>query len=53
LTKSNNKVYATKKATTNWGSYYQIVFDGGKTGWINSESATLKNPKLDQGSELC
>lgn len=52
LTKSNNKVYATKKATTNWGSYYQIVFDGGKTGWINSESATLKNPKLDQVQTL-
>ena len=42
------KVYTTKKATTNWGTYYQITFEGGKTGWIDSQSATLKNPKLDQ-----
>lgn len=51
LTKGS-KVDATKKATTHWGSYYQITFDGGKTGWIDSQSATLKNPKLDQVQTL-
>ena len=51
LTKGN-KVDTTKKATTHWGTYYQITFDGGKTGWIDSRSATLKNPKLDQVQAL-
>lgn len=58
LTTFDNQVYSKlikgvkltplKKRQHTGGSYYQITFDGGKTGWIDSQSATLKNPKLDQ-----
>ena len=47
-----DKVYATKKATTNWGTYYQVTFEGGKTGWIDSKAGTFKNPKLDKVQNL-
>ncbi|GAX47925.1 hypothetical protein RsY01_1538 [Lactococcus reticulitermitis] len=52
LTKGAGGVYVTKSATTHWGTYYQVTFDGGKTGWIDSQSATLRNPKLDQVQTL-
>ncbi|GAB2023223.1 serine hydrolase [Pseudolactococcus yaeyamensis] len=47
-----NKVLTSKKATTHWGIYYQVAFEGGKTGWIDSQSATFKNPKLDRVQTL-
>jgi beta-lactamase class C len=48
----NQKVHAQKKATTSWGTYYEISFDGGKTGWIDSGSVTLENPKLESVQAL-
>lgn len=45
---SGSRVQTSKKAITNWGTYYEVTFDGGKTGWIDSDSGTLKNPKMDQ-----
>lgn len=51
LTK-DSKVTATKIAKTHWGTYYEINFDGGKNGWIDSNSGTFKNPKLDKVQAL-
>lgn len=46
------KLHADKKAVTNWGIYYEVSFDGGKTGWVESSAVTLKNPKLDKVQAL-
>ncbi|GFH42636.1 serine hydrolase [Lactococcus hodotermopsidis] len=49
---NGQKYQADKVAKTNWGTYYEVTFEGGKTGWIVSTSATLKNPKLDKVQTL-
>ncbi|GFH40505.1 serine hydrolase [Lactococcus insecticola] len=49
---SGQKLVADKIAKTNWGTYYQVSFDGGKTGWISKDSLTEKNPKLDKVQAL-
>ncbi|GBG96875.1 serine hydrolase [Lactococcus termiticola] len=37
---------ADKLAKTLWGSYYEISFDGGQTGWVSADDLSLKNPKM-------
>ncbi|MDR0300222.1 MAG: serine hydrolase [Streptococcaceae bacterium] len=33
-------------ATTHWGKYYNVLFDGGHTGWIDAKSVKVENPDL-------
>jgi beta-lactamase class C len=42
----NQTLKATAKATTHWGTYYEISFDGGRTGWVDGKDVNLKNPKM-------
>lgn len=42
----NQTLQTLKEATTHWGTYYEVNFDGGRTGWVSSEFASLEDPKL-------
>ncbi|HEY0221497.1 serine hydrolase [Lactovum miscens] len=33
-------------ATTHWGTYYEVSFDGGRTAWLDAKSVSLEDPKL-------
>ena len=39
-------------AKTHWGTYYEVNFNGGQTGWISSDKLRLENPKMLQVQEL-
>ncbi|MBL3715763.1 serine hydrolase [Lactococcus garvieae] len=39
-------------AETYWGTYYEVNFNGGQTGWINSENINLENPKMLQVQDM-
>ena len=43
---ANQSLQTLKKATTHWGTYYEVSFDDGPTGWVSSTSVSLENPKL-------
>ncbi|GAB2025574.1 serine hydrolase [Lactovum odontotermitis] len=42
----NQTLQTLAKAKTHWGTYYEVSFDGGRTGWIDAASVSLKNPKM-------
>ena len=42
----NQALQAMKVARTHWGKYYEISFDGGRTGWVDASSVSLENPKF-------
>lgn len=42
----NQSLQTLKKATTHWGVYYEVSFNGGYTGWISSKDISLEDPKL-------
>ncbi len=44
----NKTLVASQGATTYWGTYYKISFNGGQTGWVSSKDISLENPKLQQ-----
>lgn len=37
---------ADKKAMTHWGTYYEVSFNGGQTGWVSAADLTMENPKM-------
>lgn len=39
-------------AKTNWGTYYEVNFNGGHKGWVDSNSLSLESPKMLQVQEL-
>jgi len=43
---AGRSLQANKMARTNWGTYYQISFNGGQTGWVDSQSVTTNNPQM-------
>lgn len=50
---SGNQTLETLEiATTHWGTYYEVSFDGGLTGWVSSKDVTLEDPKLAQVQQL-
>ncbi|MFV0556063.1 MAG: serine hydrolase [Lactovum sp.] len=42
----NQSLQAKKRAETYWGTYYEVSFDLGRTGWIDADAVSLENPKL-------
>ncbi|MDR2977606.1 MAG: class A beta-lactamase-related serine hydrolase [Streptococcaceae bacterium] len=42
----NQTLRAMSKASTHWGTYYEVSFDGGRTGWIDAKLVSTENPKM-------
>lgn len=46
---SGGQTLETRKiAKTQWGTYYEVSFDGGRTGWLPADSVSLENPKFTE-----
>jgi len=43
---ANTTYQADKVAKTHWGTYYEVTFNGGQTGWISAENISSENPKM-------
>ncbi|MDR0199045.1 MAG: serine hydrolase [Streptococcaceae bacterium] len=35
-----------KKANTHWGTYYEVNFDNGRTGWVSAKDVSLEDPRI-------
>ena len=46
------KLLTNQVATTHWGTYYEVSFNGGQTGWISKENLKFEDPKMVQAQEM-
>ena len=46
------KLLTNQVATTHWGTYYEVNFNGGQTGWISKENLRFEDPKMLQAQEM-
>ena len=46
------KLLTNQVAKTNWGTYYEVNFNGGQTGWISKENLNFEDPKMLHAQEI-
>ena len=46
------KLLTNQVAKTNWGTYYEVNFNGGQTGWISKDNLKFEDPKMLKAQEM-